>query len=80
VSRHFRADPTLFAADGLHASARGNALIGAQLLAAYRLAAPLTGPARAREMVGRGGEAGSGARRRWSTIRSRPQRTVDGPS
>ncbi|MCM3926418.1 SGNH/GDSL hydrolase family protein, partial [Frankia sp. AiPs1] len=43
VSRRFGADPTLFAPDGLHASARGNALIGAHLLAAYRLAAPLTG-------------------------------------
>ncbi len=36
VSRHFVADPTLFAPDGLHASPRGNALIGAHLLAAYR--------------------------------------------
>lgn len=36
VSRHFAADPTLFAPDGLHASPRGNALIGAHLLAAYR--------------------------------------------
>ncbi|EIV91728.1 SGNH/GDSL hydrolase family protein [Frankia sp. QA3] len=36
VSRRFAADPTLFAPDGLHASPRGNALIGAHLLAAYR--------------------------------------------
>jgi lysophospholipase L1-like esterase len=35
VSRAFAADPSLFAADGLHASPSGNALIGAALLAAY---------------------------------------------
>ncbi|WP_261566478.1 SGNH/GDSL hydrolase family protein [Frankia gtarii] len=40
VSRRFAADPTLFAPDGLHASPRGNALIGAHLLAAYRPATP----------------------------------------
>ncbi|SNQ48701.1 conserved hypothetical protein [Frankia canadensis] len=36
VSRAFAADPTLFAADGLHAAAAGNALIGAALLTAFQ--------------------------------------------
>jgi lysophospholipase L1-like esterase len=35
VSRAFAADPSLFAPDGLHAAAAGNALIGAALLAAF---------------------------------------------
>ncbi|CAO5234463.1 SGNH/GDSL hydrolase family protein [Frankia sp. AgKG'84/4] len=35
VSRAFATDGSLFAADGLHASARGNAVIGAALLSAW---------------------------------------------
>ncbi|CAJ61927.1 MULTISPECIES: SGNH/GDSL hydrolase family protein [Frankia] len=53
VSRRFGADPTLFAPDGLHASARGNALIGSHLLAAYRAAS--TPPSRDRTRPGRVG-------------------------
>ncbi len=43
VSRAFATDGSLFAADGLHASARGNAVIGAALLSAWAALPALPG-------------------------------------